>query len=124
MNTIILATLYEATAQQVFDQAAWHLLTQGDKSLNASCDCAYRGEGGLKCAAGCFIADDEHNAEFEGKRWDFLVEEELIPSAHCDFIQHLQAIHDNEPVEDWADELRRLAERSGLSTAVLTEFAP
>lgn len=126
MNTITLATLHEATAQQVFDQAARHLLTQGRKSLADTDEtfCAYRGTDGLKCAAGCFIADNEYRNDFEGERWDLLSEAELVPTTHSNLIRALQAVHDGKDCHDWKRALVDLADSYGLSTDVLTEFAP
>lgn len=56
---ITLSNLHEATAQQVFDQAALHLLTQNRKSKEDT-KCAYRTKEGLRCAAGCFISEEEY----------------------------------------------------------------
>lgn len=62
---ITLATLAQATEQEVFDQVARHLLAQGVQSTmmrldGVSTTCQYRGEGGRKCAAGALIGDDEY----------------------------------------------------------------
>ena len=73
---ITLKTLPQATAQEVFDQVAKHLLTQMKKSVakraaESASDskdyCMYRGFDGTKCAAGCLISDDEYKPEFEQK---------------------------------------------------------
>ena len=70
MNTITMKNLHLATEQQVFDQAARHMLTQNAKALAWSGGCQYRLELDdgtvLKCAVGCFIADDEYSSEIEG----------------------------------------------------------
>ena len=108
MNTITLATLHEATAQEVFDQAARHLLTQGQQSLSAYGICVYRNNGGLKCVVGCFISDDEYNPAFEGRLWEVLAEEEEVPFAHSFLLANLQDIHDSDPAS-W---MHRLAMRT------------
>lgn len=65
---ITLKTLPNASAQQVFDQVAAHLLTQKEKAKQFN-TCKYRVEHRdkvLKCAAGCLIGDDEYEGCFEG----------------------------------------------------------
>lgn len=67
---ITLKNLHEATAQQVFTQVATHLLTQKERSFviddRGEELCAYRGDNGLKCAAGCLISNDEYNPIMDG----------------------------------------------------------
>ena len=58
MKTINLSNLAQASTQEVFDFVAIHLLTQNEKSGDDQV-CYYRSPTGLKCAAGCLIADDE-----------------------------------------------------------------
>ena len=91
---ITLATLPQATAQEVFDQMATHLLTQNEKS--AGYLFRYR-LGRLKCAAGCLISDDEYKKSWEGRDWDTLVNLNEAPKAHTDLILELQRIHDGPP---------------------------
>lgn len=127
---ITLKNLPQATAQQVFDQVARHLLTQGRRSVTevpalirfgSSSVCAYRGDGGLKCAAGCFIGDDEYMRDFEGKTWNKLVEYG-IPIMHNALIRQLQLIHDGVTPGLWKEKLINLAMIAGLSYAVCDEF--
>ena len=118
--TITLATLHEATAQQVFDQVAKHLLTQRRKSLAALSNpdlsgCAYRGDGNLKCAAGCLISDDEYDSDFEGEYWGGLVKLRKVPESHKALIDKLQAIHDERDAGDWPIALKELANKLELS---------
>jgi len=121
MNTITLKTLPQATAQQVFDQAARHLLTQGKKSKRGD-DCAYRGDGGLKCVAGCFVADDEYSPRMENRSWRSLIYTKSVPSEHELLIDNLQVVHDSSEPDQWWSELYMLAMRENLSPAVLEEF--
>ena len=108
---ITLATLPQATEQEVFDQAVKHLLTQNAVSTGSDGSCKYRGDNGLICAAGCFISDDEYGPEMEGKGWCFLLS---TPQEHKDLISELQEIHDDCLVEDWECELVDLAKRYNL----------
>lgn len=107
---ITLSTLHLATARQVFEQAKNHLLTQNDKSLLEDGTCAYRGFGGLKCAAGCFISDEEYSEDMEGIGWDCLY---TAPEDHRELIYELQKIHDDSPVIRWKSKLRSLEKRLG-----------
>lgn len=106
---ITLKNLGEATPIQVFNQAKEHLLKQGERSVS-DLNCMYRSDNGLKCAAGCFIADEEYNEWMEGKTWDVLVNN--LPgrfphmfgydtSSHKALIYQLQIIHDSCGPEDW-----------------------
>ena len=102
---ITLATLPQATEQEIFDQAVKHLLTQNAVSTGSDGSCKYRGDNGLICAAGCFISDDEYGPEMEGKNWGSL----STPQKHIELISDLQIIHDDCLVEDWESELVDLA---------------
>lgn len=113
MEQITLKTLAQATEQQVFNQVVNHLLTQNQQSLSAGGDCLYRAEG-LKCAAGCFIGDDEYKATMEDMIWSSLVIEGVVPQAHKVLITAFQRIHDGSLPEFWPDKFRQLAEDNGL----------
>ena len=114
---ITLKTLPQATAQQVFDQVAQHLLTQMQRSVNSEHiggdNCMYR-SGNLKCAAGCLIGDDEYKEEFEGKTWMRLRKQGDVPSEHLALIIELQRIHDNSPPRTWADQLKNIGVKFNL----------
>ncbi len=119
---ITVKTLHKATAQEVFDQIAEHLLKQGRKSQSHSAypSCKYRGPEGLRCAAGCLIGDDEYDATFEGKVW-FTVARLLSPECgegamcHAELISNAQEIHDLFQPEDWRTQLSRLASKFDLN---------
>lgn len=122
---ITLATLEQATAQEVFDQVARHMLTQNAKSYSDSdSTCYYRDPEGRKCAAGCLIADDEYTGwdGLEGASWRTLSGRGRVPLTHMDLIQALQNIHDFREVREWSEELTNLAETHGLSPTVIEEF--
>src|SRR5690242_10932731 len=111
MNKITLATLEEATEQEVFDQVVTHLLTQKRKSvgqdkLGLGNDCVYRGEDGTMCAAGCIISNEEYNEElFEGYSWTTLCDKDIVPKKHMTLISNLQFIHDKCEVKEWKSKL-------------------
>lgn len=121
---ITLKTLEKATAQQVFDQVAKHLIAQNKRSVLLKLGgCAYRGEGGTKCAAGCLIADDEYASNWEGSSWGDLVKAGCVPRNHEALIYELQYLHDL-TVDDapyWIKRLGKLAEKHKLNTDALTK---
>ena len=104
---ITLATLKDVTAKEVFEQVKNHLLTQKARSTVKEV-CVYRGENGLKCAAGCLMSDNEYKKNFENKRWQYLVEYNMVPNAHVQLIDSLQSLHDHYPVSIWEKELEQL----------------
>lgn len=122
---ITLKNLHEATAQQVFDQVARHMLAQGKRSLGINPEtgsdrCAYRGENGMMCAAGCLIGDDEYNAAMEGRAWTSLSGDSVVPrTTHDDLIDDLQYAHDITSPSEWRGSLRYVARRHGLSAEVV-----
>lgn len=139
---ITLATLADATAQEVFDQVAHHLLTQNQKSVNVFDDeeavvakeaCLYRGisisNKVLKCAAGCLISDEEYEklntllpeGTIEHNGWNSLVHLGLLPEAHFLLISNLQAIHDNSDVDYWTSSLINFAKQWKLDYSIVEE---
>lgn len=125
---ISLKTLESATAQEVFDQVAKHLLTQKQKSVgvheNGRVCCKYRGDNGLKCAVGCLIGDDEYSSEkFENRAWLTLVDDCVVPFTHMNLIVDLQTLHDNVGVSFWPKCLKAFAEERGLSTSAVDSLS-
>jgi hypothetical protein len=127
---ITLKTLPQATAQQVFDQVASHLLTQNAKSIakNPHSDdpgntyCVYKSPNNLACAAGCLIATDEYKEVWEEVAWDRLVKDYNVPDTHQDLISKLQMVHDSRDVEKWPGELRSIANAFGLDASIVDTF--
>lgn len=113
--TITLATLPEATEQEVFDQVATHLITQGKKSLNTSeTSCMYKGIENTKCAAGCLIAENEYRTSMEGGYWNGLVDKKAVPKEHQFLIGGLQIIHDGLTPDNWKTNLIKFAKERNL----------
>ena len=120
---ITLKNLSRATEQQVFNQAYIHLITQGKRAASPDLDvggCAYLTNEGLKCAAGCFIAEDEYNPEFENNVWAVLVNDYGVTNKHYDIIVELQHIHDSVPVALWKEKLAKIAEELDLTIPEIT----
>lgn len=110
---IKLATLPYATAQEVFDQVRDHLLSQNETSRGDN-GCLYHSADGLKCAAGCLVADHEYKKEMEGVEWRGLIDRGYVPETHKELISDLQRIHDNFNTSFWEDELISLSHKYNL----------
>lgn len=126
MKPITLATLPDATEQEVFDWVVGNLLKQGAKSLNDEGDCRYRGDDGLKCAAGWCISDEEYSrigVGIEGSVWGNSHAPGFagIAGEHRGFLVRLQNVHDDYGVCDWPAKFKKLADEYGLDTGVLEE---
>lgn len=119
---ITLKTLSQATEQQVFDQVAAHLLTQGVRSIIGAV-CMYRGPDNNKCAVGCLIGDDEYEPEWEGAGWTGLMERLQLPAVHFRLIASLQVTHDEFPISCWPNRLREIADIRGLNADVVAAFS-
>jgi hypothetical protein len=112
---ITLATLPTATAQEIFDQVATHLIKQNEKSRDDDRGlCVYRiikEDRVLKCAAGCLIGDNEYDPAFEKfGPWKSLCDEGKVPDAHADVIRGLQVVHDHRTISEWPRGLQSVAE--------------
>lgn len=109
------------TRQETFNTVKEHLLRQNAKSQCPNPEwregdlmCAYRGEGGRRCAAGCLIPDTLYRRGMEGKT-SFTLRKLFEELGHnVELVDRLQQCHDSVPVEDWAAKLRDIAEVEGL----------
>jgi len=100
-------------AQEVFNTVVAHLRAQGKQSLSKDGTCAYRGEDGLKCAAGILIEDNEYVPEMEHRTFRALLTQ-AGASYYCaslaqrftdpgikEMIYTLQDVHDKADPKDW-----------------------
>jgi hypothetical protein len=118
--TITLASLPTASAQEVFEQVAKHLLKQNER-CQVDTNCAYRGKAGA-CAAGSLMSDAEAEGltKFNvGYGWLSLLDRRLVPRAHAELVVELQRIHDSWWPHEWRAGLQRLAASNGLDAAFL-----
>lgn len=118
---ITLKNLHESTEYDVIKQVGTHLLRQNKRSDDGHMNCMYRGQGGLKCAVGCLIADDEYKASFEGVLWSCLVEDEQVPDAHHFLVARLQHIHDEYRPDDWDFRLKKLCDQYAVDSSWIDE---
>ncbi len=108
--------LKEMTAQEIFTKVKNHLLKQNARSITVDgTDCAYRGRGGLMCAAGCLIDDEDYSVGFEKEPWELILSN--LPEKYNNhelLISNLQTTHDTSPPEFWVSELKKLAVKNNL----------
>lgn len=126
----------KVTAQNMFDDAARHMLTQRKKSMSqrGRSICAYRGANGLSCPIGARIPDDEYDAAFENKSVSYITtrpgcKSDLlarrlraaarVPENLGGLARAIQLVHDADTVAEWPGALRELATRKGLKPACL-----
>lgn len=98
------------TNQELFDTVAAHLLRQHARSTRpftqSPANCAYRGDGGRKCAIGVLIPDERYTVALEGQN---VYTPDVLNAAQLDTsIPHqgvlagrLQWIHDCNSPEAW-----------------------
>ncbi len=113
MKRITFHNLAKASAQQVFDFVAAHMLKQ-NKQCKEGDRCRYRVETGkhkkvLKCAAGCLIPRKDYQKRMEGKGWDWVSVSLDLQNPHCNLIQSLQRIHDGNTPDTWKKKLENMA---------------
>jgi hypothetical protein len=108
--------------QRTFDRVAKHLLKQGCKSHHPMKGCLYRGPRKTMCAIGCLITDREYDKKMENKCVSSLLK--YFPKLHRfakveSLLDYLQSVHDKNEPENWKEELRGVARRFNLSSAVI-----
>ena len=124
-----------AARQVIFERVARHLFQQGQCAMQERDMCAYRGDGGTRCAVGALIADEEYQPEMEGRDLHMLLGAEglmrwptlgrLVPFAHL--LEHLQTAHDK--ITNWVSSeamrraLRGVAGQHGLEAGFLDHLA-
>jgi hypothetical protein len=118
---ITLATLKDATRQQVFDQVVENSLRQSEKCMERA-SCKYL-HGTYKCAAGWLIGPEEYKKSLEGNDWESLVNAELVPNFHSSLICALQEVHDTADVKRWQDGFYDVATEFDLDSTVIDNFS-
>ena len=116
------------TNQEAFDRVIIGLKTQNwERSTSEDDCCAYRGEGGRKCAVGLLIKDEEY-----APRWDeigigvrTLYYYKLLPKSLLevppDLLEDLQFFHDK-TLSDRFEELKNIAKKHQLEFNYDEEF--
>ena len=126
------AWVASATAQDIFNYVADHLITQNRKSLihtNPSLFGELKDEGVewpepiLYCAAGCLLKDNEKvrsvvNDRCEFNSWEQLNKKGYAPNNQIELIDDLVIVHDRFDPEQWRVQLRLVAKKHKLDFAI------
>lgn len=118
-----------ASAQEVFDYVAKHLLFQNCQSLK-DIGCAYFGEWGINqngyndsnnlyCAGGCLLKDTEEvrstvQKYCEERTWEALSNMGFVPLNQIELIDDLRIVHDSCLPKDWFNVLQNVAQKYNL----------
>lgn len=120
--------------QALFNHVATHLIKQGRRSVLRSGQCAYRGDNGTRCAAGCLIDDAQYTVKMEGRS---VFAKDILPHINASIgreiggtdlcmahnsrwgalptdleikmLQKMQVIHDGIEIDKWPEHLRAIA---------------
>lgn len=105
------------TAQETFDHIVACLREQGKRSVDWIGGCAYRGNGGLKCAAGWCIDDSEYRDHLENHVASETGVRQAIERSGWDFrvAEDMQGIHDGWLVDSWESGFAEVARRHELT---------
>ena len=118
------------TKQEIFDIVTKHMLMQNEKA-EVDYQCMYKTENGLKCAIGVLFTAPNHkyypsimevtalcNQHYEDLKSDLGLPDNSDDTSeyqeHLAFLQDLQLIHDECPVDRWGEELQELADTYSL----------
>jgi hypothetical protein len=127
---ITLATLPNASAQEVFDHIVNHLRIQKERCYDSNQDkCVYRlvtpNGDVLRCAAGSLMTAEEYRPEFDinpesggGTSWPSIVKNFKLSNIHLGLIFDLQRIHDLDDVENWEKRFDEVAQQQGVKYSI------
>ncbi len=115
--------MFSQTAQEWFN-GAWKRSKDSHKSMKDKEDirsCVYREKNGPGCFVGCQVPSDVRL--IEGKRASAQIDNGVISVSDlstakyypADFLNELQNIHDNNPVESWEKLLREFTIKHRLT---------
>lgn len=112
------------TNQEAFDKMVAHLRKQGQKAQENGA-CRYRTKGGLMCAVGCLLTDEEYRPGMEGKGVEHMqhlygVLQDLDPP----LLAEMQDTHDAYAPSHWEERFARTAATYGLVYAPATPIQP
>ncbi len=102
---------------KLFCHIADAMLRQGRQSVDDNGMCVYRGPGGLRCAVGHLIADEEYSLAMEGLSVEALAKRSLPPKRLMPYesmLCRLQNIHDLYDVDTFGWMLEKLAFELGI----------
>lgn len=118
---VTIHTLQEATAQEVFNHIAWHLLTQNKRAATTKDTCRYR-FGEFSCSIGCLMPDKDYNPAWEGTSYQNIIKSPSGVTPHKLLLGDLQIVHDWRATTEWTTQLCRVALSHKLEVNVIKHF--
>jgi hypothetical protein len=112
--------------QQAFNKMVRHLRKQNKRSSNQDGGiCSYRTYDGLRCAVGSLIPNRLYDYGFEHQTIEYAMKThpplgEYLAGVSLNLMQHMQAIHDDEPVGKWEQCFKEAAKKFNLTLPKLT----
>lgn len=121
---ITIHNINEHTLQEVYDQIALHLLTQGERAINEFEQCELRNDCGYTCAIGSLIPENDYSPSLEYYFLEmFETEFNVRLSADmADLLDKLRIVHDFCNPSAWENALKIVAEKMQLSSEVVSCF--
>lgn len=122
------------TSQEIFDKVTTHLLTQNCRAAfqpeRISSPCQYVSANGNRCAIGALLTKSDPealkqiNVPVTSPRLESILRENGLDTTEpaLEHLGRLQHVHDNFYPEDWPLQLRLVAVRYRLSSAVVDNF--
>jgi len=102
------------TNQEAFDKMVAHLRKQGQKA-HENGSCRYRTKGGLMCAVGCLLTDDEYRSGMEGKGVEAMMAAyDIRFGVNENLLAEMQDTHDAWDPLDWEARFVNTAVTYGL----------
>ena len=91
------------TIKSLLEKSIRGVIAQGKASTAAVGRCAYRGEGGTKCAVGMIISDNHYHKSIEGRSisgeqvlWAVEKSNDIyLTEVDIDYLHHVQCVHDS-----------------------------
>ena len=113
------------TIKNIYESVTAHLLSQGAVSEDENGSCRLRSPNGRKCAIGSLLRDECYQPDFEGigisyyrgttdgalLRALYASQIDVYRPEVMDLLIELEEVHDDAPVEDWADLLAAIGRR-------------
>ena len=111
---------------ELVNRVSEHLLAQNKKSVNFWGSCLYRGPDGLKCAIGALLPDDTDFIRLENLPVSdpavlAVLGVDVNDMETIGLLTQLQKMHDNGPIDTWAEGLTLIADNLALIIADLGE---
>ena len=107
--------------QQAFNKMVRHLRKQNKRSANKDAGiCRYRTYDGLRCAVGALIPNRLYDSHIEYQTIEYAMKThptlgEYLAGVSLNLMQHMQAIHDDEPVGKWEQCFEEAAKKFSLT---------